>query len=236
MNTRGRSEPTDDEIRQMMDFDGLLKAYQATKLSTVKKPSIKWAKTAMVFSAIVAATYGLFTWQKSVSHKSETAETGKNIPPVKVERPVESTPSFIQPDSSFKVSSKESKPAVSTKPAYAKKKEEVSGAQPQYISAEPIEGFPALYAYFDRELRYPAEALSDSIQGVEAVAFIIDKSGKPEKIEIQQSLGGAFDREVIRLIQNMPPWKPATLNGEPVISKQSIPFTFKITPITYTKE
>ena len=228
--------PTDEEIRQMMDFDGLLKAYQATKLSTVKKPSIKWAKTAMVFSAIVAATYGLYTWQKSVSHKSETAETGQNIPPVKVERPVESTPSFIQPDSSFKVGSKESKPAVSSKPAYAKKKEEVSGAQPQYISAEPIEGFPALYAYFDRELKYPAEALSDSIQGVESVAFIIDKSGKPGKIEIQQSLGAAFDHEVIRLLQNMPPWKPATINGEPVMSKQSVPFTFRITRKAKTKK
>jgi TonB family protein len=221
--------PTDEEIRQMMDFDGLLKAYQASKLSTATKPSIKWAKTAMVFSAIVAVTYGLYTWQKSVSQKSEPVETGQNIPPAKVERPVESTPPFIQPDSSSKVSSKESRSAVSTKPAYSKKKEEVSGAQPQYISAEPIEGFPALYAYFDRELKYPAEALSDSIQGVESVAFIIDKSGNPGKIEIQQSLGEAFDREVIRLLQNMPPWKPATLDGQPVMSKQSVPFTFRIT-------
>jgi TonB family protein len=237
MNTRGKSEPTDEEIRQVMDFDGLLKAYQASQATTLNKPSAKWAKTAIGFAVILATIYGVYTWQKSVSAKSDQLEIEQNTPPVEIEKPVESTPQIVQLDSSFKTTSKESKapakPTVSNKPI---PEEEVSSVQPQYIGAEPVEGFPALYAYFDRELKYPLQALSDSIQGVETVAFLIDKSGKPVKIEIQQSLGEVFDWEVIRLLQNMPPWKPATLNGEPVMSKQSVPFTFKITRKTETKK
>jgi protein TonB len=239
MNTKGKSEPTDEEIRQMMDFDGLLKAYQASQATTVNKPTAKWAKTTIGLSVIVATIYGVYSWQKSVSAKSNPLEIEQNTPPVEIGKPVESTPQVLQLDSSFKTSSKESKapakPTVSNKPIPAAKEEEVSSMQPQYIGAEPVEGFPALYAYFDRELKYPLQALSDSIQGVETVAFLIDKSGKPGKIEIQQSLGEVFDREVIRLLQNMPPWKPATLNGEPVMSKQSVPFTFKITRKKETK-
>jgi len=237
MNTRGKSEPTDEEIRQVMDFDGLLKAYQASQATTLNKPSAKWAKTAIGFAVILATIYGVYTWQKSVSAKSDQLEIEQNTPPVEIEKTVESTPQIFQLDSSFKTTSKESKapakPTVSNKPI---PEEEVSSVQPQYIGAEPVEGFPALYAYFDRELKYPLQALSDSIQGVETVAFLIDKSGKPGKIEIQQSLGEVFDWEVIRLLQNMPPWKPATLNGEPVMSKQSVPFTFKITRKTETKK
>lgn len=237
MNTKGKSEPTDEEIRQMMDFDGLLKAYQASQATTVNKPSAKWAKTAIGLSVIVATIYGVYTWQKSVSAKSNQLEIEQNTPPVEIQKSVESTPQVLQLDSSFKTTSNESKapakPTVSNKPI---PEEEVSSVQPQYIGAEPVEGFPALYAYFDRELKYPLQALSDSIQGVETVAFLIDKSGKPVKIEIQQSLGDVFDWEVIRLLQNMPPWKPATLNGEPVMSKQSVPFTFKITRNTETRK
>lgn len=240
MNTKGKSEPTDEEIKQMMDFDGLLKAYQASQATTVNKPTAKWAKTTIGLSVIVATIYGVYTWQNSVYVKSDPLEVEQNTPPVEIEKLVESKPQIGQLGSISKTTSKESKaaakPTVSNKPIPAAKEEEGSSVQPQYIGAEPIEGFPVLYAYFDRELKYPLQALSDSIQGVETVAFLIDKSGKPGKIEIQQSLGEVFDREVIRLLQNMPPWKPATLNGEPVMSKQSVPFTFKITRKTETKK
>lgn len=232
MNTKGKSEPTDEEIRQMMDFDGLLKAYQASQATTVNKPTAKWAKTTIGLSVIVATIYGVYTWQKSVSVKSDQLEIEQNTPPVEIEKLVESTAQIGQLDSSSKTTSKESKapakPTDSNKPIPAAKEEEVSSIQPQYIGAEPVEGFPALYAYFDRELKYPTEATKDSIQGVESVAFVIEKNGKPSKVEILHSLGPNFDKEVLRILEHMPPWKPATLNALPVPSRVSLPFTFRI--------
>lgn len=101
-------------------------------------------------------------------------------------------------------------------------------AEYQYTQAEPVEGFPALYEYFNSKLVYPPEAVGDSIQGVVTGSFIIGVSGAPEDIRIENSLGKVFDDEVKRLIENMPAWKPATVNGRPVPSRLSIPVTFQL--------
>lgn len=90
-----------------------------------------------------------------------------------------------------------------------------------------MDGYPSLYAYFDRELKYPV-ASKDSIQGIVTVSFAITEAGKPDLIRIENSLGKAFDVECVRVIKNMPPWKPATINGKPVQVRLSIPLSFKI--------
>lgn len=97
-----------------------------------------------------------------------------------------------------------------------------------YVQAEPLNGYPALYEYFNKELQYPQEAIKDSIQGIVAVTFYINTEGSAGRIKIENSLGELFDKEVIRLIENMPLWKPATINGKPVESKLSLPLTFNI--------
>lgn len=106
---------------------------------------------------------------------------------------------------------------------------------PVYIQAAPVEGYPALYDYFNLELRYPQQAMKDSLQGEIVAVFTINVDGQPENIVIENSLGPLFDQEVVRLISNMPPWKPATYNGKPRPSKMSLPLTFQIKKITLPK-
>ena len=90
-----------------------------------------------------------------------------------------------------------------------------------------MNGFPALYQYFDTELHYPAEALKDSIHGIVTVKFVISEAGKTDQITIVTPLCPPCDREALRVIEHMPPWKPATHNGKPVASKVSVPLTFE---------
>ena len=97
-----------------------------------------------------------------------------------------------------------------------------------YNQAAPAAGYPELYAYFERELTYPEDAVKDSIAGIVTVAFTINEEGQPGNIQIENSLGSAFDTEVFRVIQNMPAWVPASYDGKPVKSKVSIPLTFEI--------
>lgn len=97
-----------------------------------------------------------------------------------------------------------------------------------YVQAEPIDGYEALYAYFNKELIYPEAAVKDSIEGVLIVKFLINKEGKPERIETSGTLGILFDKEAARLIEHMPLWKPATVNGKPIASKLSVPLTFQL--------
>lgn len=97
-----------------------------------------------------------------------------------------------------------------------------------YLEAEPVDGITALYAYFDNTLKYPESALPDSIQGVTLVTFTINVEGRAEGIIIEKSLGVPFDNEAIRLIEGMPIWRPASINGQSINSKVSIPLTFRI--------
>ena len=96
-----------------------------------------------------------------------------------------------------------------------------------YFEAEPENGYPHLYEYFANELKYPEIAMRDSISGIVTVSFVLNRNGKPEQIKVLNSMGEAFDLEAFRIIENMPSWKPATLNGNPVSSKISVPLSFQ---------
>jgi TonB family protein len=97
-----------------------------------------------------------------------------------------------------------------------------------YLDAEPIDGIQELYKYFEENLKYPEEALADSVQGTVLVRFTILKDGKVDNLIIEKTLGPLFDLEAKRLISGMPLWKPATVNNTPVVSRMSIPLHFNI--------
>jgi TonB family protein len=98
-----------------------------------------------------------------------------------------------------------------------------------YERATPIVGMDSLSKYLNLNLQYPEEVdKSDGIEGSVNVIFSISNEGEISIIEIQNSLGEAFDEECIRLISNMPKWKPAIRNGKEVASKVSLQLSFKI--------
>ncbi|HAA13203.1 MAG TPA: hypothetical protein DCE41_16530 [Cytophagales bacterium] len=94
--------------------------------------------------------------------------------------------------------------------------------------AEPWDGFPALYEFLRKETQYPTEALPDSVQGIVWVAFQIDTLGRPQKVRVAESLHPLLDHEATRVIRNMPDWKPARMGETPVVSRLTIPITFRI--------
>jgi protein TonB len=48
------------------------------------------------------------------------------------------------------------------------------------------------------------------------VQFIVNEDGSIKEVEIVQSAGPAFDKEVIRVLKRMPYWKTAVENGRRV--------------------
>lgn len=98
-----------------------------------------------------------------------------------------------------------------------------------YSGASPKEGFEKLHAYFNEYLVYPEEEFQARKEGTVMVSFLINEAGNAEKIEITRSVSPAIDQEAIRLIREMPAWKPADVNGKPVISRLNLPVIFKIT-------
>ncbi len=69
-----------------------------------------------------------------------------------------------------------------------------------------------LSAYLSNSLQYPNAAREAEIKGRVVVEFIIDKDGSVDGVRVVkgQDIGGGLPEEAIRVVKNMPPWKPAT--------------------------
>lgn len=97
------------------------------------------------------------------------------------------------------------------------------------ISAAPLPTLKVFLTYIDGQLKYPEQALKDSVQGYVIVRFKVNKKGQTEDFKISKSLGEEFDNEAIRVIRNYRNWQPATYNGEALDSflKLKVYFTLE---------
>lgn len=89
-------------------------------------------------------------------------------------------------------------------------------------------GIVALKTYLAKNLIYPQEAKEEGVMGTVEILLKINKNGKLEDYEVVQSVGAGCDEEALRLMDLMPDWKPATLDGEPLAAQRSIKIPFKL--------
>ncbi|MFZ5999033.1 MAG: energy transducer TonB [Bacteroidota bacterium] len=230
-----RTNLTDDEIKGYMNFDDVLNRHQAQRRSANRW--IRNVTIAVTLGSVAILIYSLLPVEApgntntSVSPKKPvTAVDSSEVRPSQKESQVseqlQKQPSLARKEK-VATQQKETQKANTAQPEI-KHEPTVTSTPVQYLQAEPLKGYPDLYDYFGRELHYPADAVQDSIQGVVSVSFIINTNGRPEQIKIQNSLGSLFDTEAIRLIENMPDWKPAQLNGKAVPAKVALPLTFRL--------
>jgi TonB family protein len=110
--------------------------------------------------------------------------------------------------------------AVQLKPAVAK----INITEPSNIIVKPelmVDAeFPGgknkLAKFLTQKLIYPDSGIEDGIEGVSTVKIRVDKNGDVKATEIINSLGPDFDKEIRRVLKQMPQWSPAKVNGEPV--------------------
>jgi len=95
------------------------------------------------------------------------------------------------------------------------------------IPAGGIEGF---YAYLQREMIYPPQAIENNIEGDVILQLTVDKSGLFKNIVVVKSLGYGCDEEALRLIREAPTWQPAYQSGEKVAMEILFPIPFKLNP------
>jgi TonB family protein len=225
---KSREQVTDQEIHDYMDFDKLL----IEKNRLIRRRNMRMLGNAGI--VIILATGIFLYFYNTASEQPKSSVEKDKIAEVQQLRPVQKTDSVLaNTDETSKVNSGlVRKPEIIEKSTGVVEKKSIvkenKSADAIYVQAEPVNGYPDLYAYFDRELVYPAEAIKDSIQGDVTVVFSIDTTGKAQEIQIENSLGKPFDKEVLRLMVNMPLWKPASFNGKYVNSKVSLPLTFEL--------
>ena len=89
-------------------------------------------------------------------------------------------------------------------------------------------GADALRRFLTDEVTYPAPAQRAGMQGKVIVGFTIGKDGSVTNIAIVRPCHRYFDAEAVRVIQQMPKWKPALRNGKPVSVHYTAPINFKL--------
>ena len=77
-------------------------------------------------------------------------------------------------------------------------------------------GKAALKTYIYSNLEYPEEAKKNGNEGEATVQFMINTEGKPENVKVIRSTFEGFDEPAIKVIREMPDWKPGTQRGKAV--------------------
>lgn len=89
-------------------------------------------------------------------------------------------------------------------------------------------GMTGLMQHLSKNIRYPAEAHTNNIQGRVVVSVIINTEGKVTNAQIVQGVAPSLDAEALRVTGTMPDWIPGTKDGKPVNVKYTFPVVFRL--------
>lgn len=89
-------------------------------------------------------------------------------------------------------------------------------------------GMTGLMQHLSKNIRYPAEAHTNNIQGRVVVSVIINTEGKVTNAQIVQGVAPSLDAEALRVTGTMPDWIPGTKEGKPVNVKYTFPVVFRL--------
>lgn len=101
-----------------------------------------------------------------------------------------------------------------------------------YQIVEEMPKFPggekALMDYVSNNVKYPEEAKNKNIAGRVFVSFVVEKDGSIGEVKVLRGIGGGCDEEAVRVIKEMPKWKPGMQKGKPVRVNYMMPIFFKL--------
>lgn len=82
--------------------------------------------------------------------------------------------------------------------------------------------------YLSENIHYPDSAREKNIEGRVIIRFVVNEDGHISDCAIVKSVSGDCDTEALRVIKNMPAWKPGRQNGKEVKVYYNQPISFKL--------
>jgi periplasmic protein TonB len=93
---------------------------------------------------------------------------------------------------------------------------------------EFVNGLSAMYQFLKNNMKYPAVARENNIEGTVYVGFVVGKDGTIRDVKVKRGIGGGCNEEAIRVVELMPKWNPGKQNGRAVTVAFTIPIKFKL--------
>lgn len=89
-------------------------------------------------------------------------------------------------------------------------------------------GMDELTKWLSKNLKYPASAQENGIQGRVLVQFVVNKDGSIVEPKVIKSVDAALDKEALRVVSAMPKWQPGKQRGKTVRVRYTLPVTFRL--------
>ena len=89
-------------------------------------------------------------------------------------------------------------------------------------------GMTAMIDFMIQNVKYPKEAEKQKLEGRTLVSFIVEKDGSLSEIEVLKSSHPLLDNEALRVVGEMPKWKPGQQKGKPVRVRFVLPVSFAL--------
>lgn len=99
-----------------------------------------------------------------------------------------------------------------------------------FFIVEEMPEFPggelALRRFIANAIKYPVIAQENGIQGKVYVNFVVDKDGSVTQARIARGVDTSLDKEALRVVNNLPKWKPGKQRGKSVKVSYTVPINF----------
>lgn len=92
-------------------------------------------------------------------------------------------------------------------------------------------GISEMAKFISKNIKYPKSARKKGIEGKCYLKFIVEKNGKADSVKVIKGVPNCIECDIaaIKVIEAMPLWQPATIDGVAVRCYFNIPISFKIT-------
>lgn len=105
---------------------------------------------------------------------------------------------------------------------------------PVYTSVEKLPEFPggiqAFGKFLASNIRYPANAREQKIQGRVIITFVVERDGSLSNQRVVRGITGDLDKEALRVMKLSPQWKPGMQGNRTVRTQYSVPISFTLAP------
>jgi len=96
-------------------------------------------------------------------------------------------------------------------------------------SSSPVDGYPVLYEYIAKNIKYPQQARSKGIEGKVFIEFVVNVDGTLSDFVALKGIGAGCDEEALRVLQSSAiVWNPGKQQGKAVKQRMVLPITFKL--------
>ena len=124
------------------------------------------------------------------------------------------------------------KPEHKVTSAKLKSSEKKNQEDDVYVIVEDMPVFPggeeALRKWIGENVKYPAPAAENGIQGKVYVMFVVEADGSVSRAKVVRGVDPSLDAEALRVVNASPKWKPGYQGGKAVPVSYTVPINFAL--------